>query len=62
MKIKLKPCPACEHQISEKAALCPACGHRITFAQAVFSGVFWAVIVLVFLGFIITPFIVLLNH
>jgi DNA-directed RNA polymerase subunit RPC12/RpoP len=53
----LMNCPACGHQVSKKAACCPECGHRISFAMAMFSAVFWGILLAgAFGGFVVGMF------
>jgi hypothetical protein len=53
---KLMPCPDCGHQVSKKAATCPGCGRRISFANAMFSAIFWGILAAMLVAAIIVLF------
>ena len=56
MNPKLMPCPDCGHQVSKQAATCPGCGRRISFANAMFSAIFWGILAAMLVAAIIVLF------
>jgi len=59
---KLMPCPDCGHQVSKKAATCPGCGRRISFANAMFSAIFWGILAAMLFAAIIVGFLSAVNQ
>jgi hypothetical protein len=57
----LMNCPACEHQVSKKAATCPACGHRIAFGTIMFSAILGGVFCLALFALLILAVFQLAN-